>query len=74
MNIKILAEQITDILRFTRKSRGSSIAYTMRKLDEFDYDTRKDERQKIADQVRAMKIDEITDAGTIADAILEGGK
>ena len=37
-------------------------------------DARKSERQKIADQVRAMKIDEITDAGTIADVILEGGK
>lgn len=65
------AEQIVDILRFTYKSRKSSIEYTTKKLAEFEYDIRKDERQKAANLVRSMKIEDITDAGTIADAILK---
>ena len=40
-------------------------------LRKFEGSVRKAERQKSADLVRSMKIEDITDAGTIADAILK---
>lgn len=40
-------------------------------LEQWEKETRKDERQKTADFVRSMKIEDITDAGSIAEAILK---
>ena len=39
-----------------------------------DRESRKEERQKIAEKVRSLKLSDITTAETIHKAILEGGK
>ena len=50
---------------------NNPIELMIRNTKGFERNIRKNERQKIADQIRSMKIEDITDAGSIADAILD---
>ena len=52
------------------KNTIKSVQQMQLRIKENETDIRKDERQKIADKIRSIKIDELTDAGTIADIIL----
>jgi len=68
------AEKLIDWIVNEMKNTINPIELLIRRTTGFEIDTRKDERQKIADEIRELNLSDITTSETIYNAILDGGK